>query len=191
MTDQGSPSPEESAPDPLAKEAANKKARRRMLIGVGGTFILLVVVFWFIFTFLVDPQIVIDAFLSLALWQLGMLALMAAVTYVFLGFTFKGTLRGLGLKDATLGMLASLAVKSSIPGPMDTAYRFRLAVAYDYSIEESTLSAATLKAFDWIARLLMIPIAIGMQKRDNLSLLSADSATYAGKSQSPPDSSAA
>ena len=59
-------------------------------------------------------------------------------------------------------MLASLAVKGSIPGPMDTAFRFRLAVAYDYSVEESTLSAATLKALDWIARLLMIPIAIGI-----------------------------
>ena len=27
-----------------------------------------------------------------------------------------------------LGMIASLAVKGSIPGPMDTAFRFRLAV---------------------------------------------------------------
>jgi hypothetical protein len=71
-------------------------------------------------------------------------------------------LGNLGLKDATLGMLASLAVKGSIPGPMDTAFRFRLAVAYDYSVEEASLSAATLKALDWIARLLMIPIAIGI-----------------------------
>jgi hypothetical protein len=45
---------------------------------------------------------------------------------------------------------------------MDTAFRFRLAIAYDYSVEDSTLSAAMLKALDWIARLLMIPIAIGI-----------------------------
>ncbi|MGD8682559.1 MAG: lysylphosphatidylglycerol synthase domain-containing protein, partial [Chloroflexota bacterium] len=79
-----------------------------------------------------------------------------------IGITLRNTLSGLSLKDATLGMLASLAVKGSIPGPMDTAFRFRLAVAYDYSVEESSLSAAMLKALDWIARLLMIPIAIGI-----------------------------
>jgi uncharacterized membrane protein YbhN (UPF0104 family) len=161
---EGDPSAEESAsiPDEAAQEALDKASRKRMLIGIGGTLLVLVVVFWFIFTFIIDPEVVVDAFLSLELWELGVLALMAAAAYVFLGFTLKNTLRGLGIKDATLGMLASLAVKGSIPGPMDTAFRFRLAVAYDYSVEESTLSAATLKALDWIARLLMIPIAIGI-----------------------------
>jgi uncharacterized membrane protein YbhN (UPF0104 family) len=156
------PSGEVTASEEAAQEALDKASRKRMLIGIGGTFLVLVVVFWFIFTFVIDPEIVVDAFLSLELWQLGVLGLMAAVTYVFLGFTLKNTLNGLGIKDATLGMLASLAVKGSIPGPMDTAFRFRLAVAYDYSVEESTLSAATLKALDWITRLLMIPIAIGI-----------------------------
>jgi uncharacterized membrane protein YbhN (UPF0104 family) len=161
---EGDPSAEESAsiPDEAAQEALDKASRKRMLIGIGGTLLVLVVVFWFIFTFIIDPEVVVDAFLSLELWELGVLALMAAAAYVFLGFTLNNTLRGLGIKDATLGMLASLAVKGSIPGPMDTAFRFRLAVAYDYSVEESTLSAATLKALDWIARLLMIPIAIGI-----------------------------
>jgi uncharacterized membrane protein YbhN (UPF0104 family) len=156
------PDDEVAAPDEAAQQALDKASRKRMLIGIGGTFLVLIVVFWFIFTFVIDPQVVVDAFLSLALWQLGVLALMTAVVFVFLGFTLKITLRGLGLKDATLGMLASVAVKGSIPGPMDTAFRFRLAVAYDYSVEESTLSAATLKALDWITRLLMIPIAIGI-----------------------------
>ena len=149
-------------PDSAAQEAQAKASRKRMLIGIGGTVLVLVVVFWFIFTFVIDPQVVVDAFLSLALWQLGVLALMSVATYVLLGLTLKNTLSGLGIKDATLGMLASLAVKGSIPGPMDTAFRFRLAIAYDYSVEESSLSAATLKALDWIARLLMIPIAIGI-----------------------------
>jgi uncharacterized membrane protein YbhN (UPF0104 family) len=151
-----------SASESADLEALDKASRKKMLIGIVGTFVVLIVVFWFIFTFVIDPQIVVDAFLSLEIWQLGVLGLMAAATYVLLGFAFKITLGGLGIKDATLGMLASLAVKGSIPGPMDTAFRFRLAVAYDYSIEESTLSAATLKALDWIARLLMIPIAIGI-----------------------------
>jgi uncharacterized membrane protein YbhN (UPF0104 family) len=148
--------------DAETQEAADRSARKRMLIGIGGTILVLVVVFWFIFTFVIDPQVVVDAFLSLDLWQLAVLGLMSAATYVLLGLGFKNTLGNLGLKDATLGMLASLAVKGSIPGPMDTAFRFRLAVAYDYSVEESSLSAATLKALDWIARLLMIPIAIGI-----------------------------
>ena len=156
------PDDEAAAADEAAQQALDKASRKRMLIGIGGTFLVLIVVFWFIFTFVIDPQIVVDAFLSLEMWQLGVLALMAAVVFVFLGFTFKITLGGLGLKDATLGMLASVAVKGSIPGPMDTAFRFRLAVAYDYSVEESTLSAATLKALDWITRLLMIPIAVGI-----------------------------
>jgi uncharacterized membrane protein YbhN (UPF0104 family) len=148
--------------DEAAQKALDKSSRKRMLIGIGGTILVLVVVFWFIFTFVIDPQVVVDAFLSLTLWQLLALGLMSIATYVILGLTFKSTLGNLGIKDATLGMLASLAVKGSIPGPMDTAFRFRLAVAYDYSAEESTLSAATLKALDWIARLLMIPIAIGI-----------------------------
>jgi uncharacterized membrane protein YbhN (UPF0104 family) len=162
---EGTPPPpddEAAVPDEATQQALDKASRKRMLIGIGGTFLVLIVVFWFIFTFVIDPQIVVDAFLSLEVWQLGVLALMAAVVFVFLGFTFKTTLAGLGLKDATLGMVASVAVKGSIPGPMDTAFRFRLAVAYDYSVEESTLSAATLKALDWITRLLMIPIAIGI-----------------------------
>jgi uncharacterized membrane protein YbhN (UPF0104 family) len=133
-----------------------------MLIGLGGTLVVLVVVFWFIFTFIIDPEIVVDAFLSLDLVQLAVLALMSAATYVLIGITLRNSLDGLSVKDATLGMLASLAVKGSIPGPMDTAFRFRLAIAYDYSVEDSTLSAAMLKALDWIARLLMIPIAIGI-----------------------------
>jgi uncharacterized membrane protein YbhN (UPF0104 family) len=162
---EGTPPPpddEAAVPDEATQQALDKASRKRMLIGIGGTFLVLIVVFWFIFTFVIDPQIVVDAFLSLEVWQLGVLALMAAVVFVFLGFTFKTTLAGLGLKDATLGMVASVAVKGSIPGPMDTAFRFRLAVAYDYSVEESTLSAATLKALDWITRLLMIPVAIGI-----------------------------
>ena len=156
--------PASDAPaSPEAEQAAQDRAtRKRMLIGIGGTILVLVVVFWFIFTFVIDPQVVVDAFLSLTLWQLAVLGLMSAATYVLLGLGFRNTLPNLGLKDATLGMLASLAVKGSIPGPMDTAFRFRLAVAYDYSVEESSLSAATLKALDWIARLLMIPIAIGI-----------------------------
>jgi uncharacterized membrane protein YbhN (UPF0104 family) len=140
----------------------DRGARKRMLIGIGGTLLVLIVVFWFIFTFVIDPEVVVDAFLSLELWQLGVLGLMSVATFVLLGFTLKTTLRGLSMKDATLGMIASVAVKGSIPGPMDTAFRFRLAIAYDYSVEESTLSAASLKALDWIARLLMIPIAIGI-----------------------------
>ena len=64
--------------------------------------------------------------LSLSLVQLGILAVMAAATYVLVGVTLKSTLSALGLKNATLGMLASLAVKGSIPGPRDTALRFRL-----------------------------------------------------------------
>jgi len=151
-----------SASESTDQEALDKASRKKMLIGIVGTFLVLAVVFWFIFTFVIDPEIVVDAFLALEIWQLGVLGLMAAATYVLLGFSFKNTLGGLGIKDATLGMIASLAVKGSIPGPMDTAFRFRLAVAYDYSVEESTLSAATLKALDWIARLLMIPIAIGI-----------------------------
>jgi hypothetical protein len=143
-------------------EEVAKASRRRMIIGLGGTILVLVIVFWFIFSFIIDPQVVIDAFLSLDLLQLGILALMSIATYVLIGITLRNTLSGLSLKDATLGMLASLAVKGSIPGPMDTAFRFRLAVAYDYSVEESSLSAAMLKALDWIARLLMIPIAIGI-----------------------------
>jgi uncharacterized membrane protein YbhN (UPF0104 family) len=153
---------DEPATGTETREAADRSARKRMLIGIGGTILVLVVVFWFIFTFVIDPQAVVDAFLSLTLWQLAVLGLMSVATYVLLGLGFKNTLGNLGLKDATLGMLASLAVKGSIPGPMDTAFRFRLAVAYDYSVEESSLSAATLKALDWIARLLMIPIAIGI-----------------------------
>lgn len=156
------PSGQPAVPDAATQKALDKASQKRMLIGIGGTILVLVVVFWFIFTFVIDPQVVVDSILSMALWQLGVLALMAAVTFVFIGFTFKVSLGGLSLKDATLGMLASVAVKGSIPGPMDTAFRFRLAVAYDYSVEESTLSAATLKALDWIARLLMIPIAIGI-----------------------------
>ena len=60
-----------------------------MLIGIGGTILVLVVVFWFIFTFVIDPQVVVDAFLSLALWQLGVLGLMSAATYVLLGLTLQ------------------------------------------------------------------------------------------------------
>lgn len=150
------------ASDGATQAALDSASRKRMLIGIGGTFLVLVVVFWFIFTFVIDPQIVVDAFLSLELWQLGVLTLMATATFVLLGFSLRNTLAGLSLKDATLGMLASVAVKGSIPGPMDTAFRFRLAIAYDYSVEDSTLSAATLKALDWITRLLMIPIAIGI-----------------------------
>ena len=153
---------DEPATGTETREAADRSTRKRMLIGIGGTILVLVVVFWFIFTFVIDPQAVVDAFVSLTLWQLAVLGLMSVATYVLLGLGFKNTLGNLGLKDATLGMLASLAVKGSIPGPMDTAFRFRLAVAYDYSVEESSLSAATLKALDWIARLLMIPIAIGI-----------------------------
>lgn len=153
--------PDEAPSAPTPEEEA-KATRRRVIIGLGGTILVLAVVFWFIFTFIIDPEIVVDAFLSLSLLQLGALAVMAAGTYFLLGITLKTTLSGLGFKDATLGMLASLAVKGSIPGPMDTAFRFRLAVAYDYSIEESSLSAAMLKALDWITRLLMIPIAIGI-----------------------------
>lgn len=160
---EGSQPPSDATEPPApTQEEQDKATRKRMLIGIGGTILVLVVVFWFIFTFIIDPQTVVDAIRSLALWQLGVLALMSVVAYVFLGFTFKSSLSNLGLKDATLGMLASLAVKGSIPGPMDTAFRFRLAMAYDYSVEESSLSAATLKALDWIARLLMIPIAIGI-----------------------------
>jgi uncharacterized membrane protein YbhN (UPF0104 family) len=170
MADEPTPKEAEAGPagkesqggDSASEEAAQKASRKKMLIGIVGTFVVLIVVFWFIFTFVIDPQVVVDAFLSLEIWQLGVLGLMAAATYVLLGFSFKNTLGDLGIKDATLGMIASLAVKGSIPGPMDTAFRFRLAVAYEYSIEESTLSAATLKALDWIARLLMIPIAIGI-----------------------------
>jgi len=170
MADEPTPKEAEAGPsgkesqggDSASEEAQDKASRKKMLIGIVGTFVVLIVVFWFIFTFVIDPQVVVDAFLSLEIWQLGVLGLMAAATFVLLGFSFKNTLGDLGIKDATLGMIASLAVKGSIPGPMDTAFRFRLAVAYDYSIEESTLSAATLKALDWIARLLMIPIAIGI-----------------------------
>ena len=164
--------PEQTQPEPAVPEdepvatptpeEEAKATRRRVIIGLGGTILVLVVVFWFIFTFLIDPEIVIDAFLSLSVAQLAVLALMSVGAYFLLGITLRTTLRDLGFKDATLGMLASLAVKGSIPGPMDTAFRFRLAVAYDYSIEESSLSAAMLKALDWIARLLMIPIAIGI-----------------------------
>ena len=168
MTD-GSATPEREPPNgeaepgdqPSAEEVA-KASRRRMIIGLGGTILVLLVVFWFIFTFIVDPQVVIDAFLSLSPLELAILALMSVGVYVLLGLTLRSTLGGLSIKDATLGMLASLAVKGSIPGPMDTAFRFRLAVAYHYSVEESSLSAAMLKALDWIARLLMIPIAIGI-----------------------------
>jgi hypothetical protein len=156
------PEQEDAADQPPTPEEVAKASRRRMLIGLGGTVLVLVVVFWFIFTFIIDPQVVIDAFLSLSVVELGILALMSVGAYVLLGFTLRSTLGGLSIKDATLGMLASLAVKGSIPGPMDTAFRFRLAVAYDYSVEESSLSAAMLKALDWIARLLMIPIAIGI-----------------------------
>ena len=152
----------EMGPEPQPRADVAKASQRRMLVGLGGTLLVLVVVFWFIFTFIIDPEIVVDAFLSLDLIQLAVLALMSAATYGLIGITLKNTLGGLSLKDATLGMLASLAVKGSIPGPMDTAFRFRLAVAYDYSVEESSLSAAMLKALDWIARLLMIPIAIGI-----------------------------
>jgi uncharacterized membrane protein YbhN (UPF0104 family) len=152
----------ETGLEPQAGSEAAKSSRRRMLIGLGGTILVLVVVFWFIFTFIIDPEIVVDAFLSLDLVQLAVLALMSAATYVLIGITLRNSLDGLSVKDATLGMLASLAVKGSIPGPMDTAFRFRLAIAYDYSVEDSTLSAAMLKALDWIARLLMIPIAIGI-----------------------------
>ena len=152
----------EPTPPPQTPEEQAGATRKRMIIGLGGTLLVLLVVFWFIFSFIIDPEIVVDAFLSLSLTQLGILALMAAGTYVLLGVTLRSTLRDLGFKDATLGMLASLAVKGSIPGPMDTAFRFRLAMAYDYSVEESSLSAAMLKALDWIARLLMIPIAIGI-----------------------------
>lgn len=151
----------EGADQPNAEEVA-KSSRRRMIIGLGGTLLVLLVVFWFIFTFIVDPQVVIDAFLSLGPLQLAILALMSVGAYLLLGLTLRSTLGGLSVKDAMLGMLASLAVKGSIPGPMDTAFRFRLAVAYHYSVEESSLSAAMLKALDWIARLLMIPIAIGI-----------------------------
>jgi uncharacterized membrane protein YbhN (UPF0104 family) len=152
----------ETGLEPQVGSEAAKSSRRRMLIGLGGTLLVLVVVFWFIFTFIIDPEIVVDAFLSLDLVQLAVLALMSAAAYVLIGITLRNSLDGLSVKDATLGMLASLAVKGSIPGPMDTAFRFRLAIAYDYSVEDSTLSAAMLKALDWIARLLMIPIAIGI-----------------------------
>jgi uncharacterized membrane protein YbhN (UPF0104 family) len=152
----------ETGLEPQAGSEAAKSSRRRMLIGLGGTLLVLVVVFWFIFTFIIDPEVVVEAFLSLDLFQLAVLALMSAATYVLIGITLRNSLDGLSVKDATLGMLASLAVKGSIPGPMDTAFRFRLAIAYDYSVEDSTLSAAMLKALDWIARLLMIPIAIGI-----------------------------
>ena len=51
-TAEAAPSPEEQA----------KATRRRMIIGLGGTILVLVVVFWFIFTFIIDPEIVVDAF---------------------------------------------------------------------------------------------------------------------------------
>lgn len=148
--------------DQAPRQAQDGASRRRMLIGVGGTVLVLLVVFWFLFTYVVDLQLVIDAVRSLTWWQIGILALMAGVTYVFQGLTLRNSLSGTRLRDATLAMQASLAVKGTIPGPMDSAFRFRLALAYGYSIEESTLSAATLKALDWLARLLMIPIAIGI-----------------------------
>lgn len=166
----------EPSPDAPSAEEQARATRKRVIIGLGGTLLVLLVVFWFIFSFLIDPEIVVDAFLSLSVFQLGVLALMSVAAYVLLGLSLRSTLRDLNIKDATLGMLASLAVKGSIPGPMDTAFRFRLAMAYDYSIEESSLSAAMLKALDWIARLLMIPIAIGIlllsgQGIDNLEWL--------------------
>ena len=169
------PQAEPSPGRPSADEQA-RATRKRVIIGLGGTILVLLVVFWFIFSFLIDPEIVVDAFLSLSVFELVVLALMSVAAYVLLGLSLRSTLRDLSIKDATLGMLASLAVKGSIPGPMDTAFRFRLAMAYDYSIEESSLSAAMLKALDWIARLLMIPIAIGIlllsgQGIDNLEWL--------------------
>ena len=133
-----------------------------MLIGIGGTIVVLLVVFLVILPQFIDYELVVDSFLSLELWQLGLLLLMAVVTYVLQGITLKSTLKDLGVIDSTLAMQASLAVKGSIPGPMDTAFRFRLALAYKYSVEEATLSAATLKGLDWLARLLMVPTAIAI-----------------------------
>jgi len=165
-TDPDSRRPEEdegqAAPDAAVQKALDKASRKRMLIGVGGTIIVLLIIFVVILPQFIDYEAVIDAFLSMELWQHGVLLVMMAVTWVVLGFQFRTTLPGLDIVSGTLAMIASLGVKGSIPGPMDTAFRFRLAVAYKYSVEESTLSAATIKALDWVARLLMPSIAVAI-----------------------------
>ena len=77
------------APEAPTPAEQAKAARRRVIIGLGGTILILVVVFWFIFSFIIDPEIVVDAFLSLSLVELVVLAVMAAGTYFLLGITLK------------------------------------------------------------------------------------------------------
>ena len=93
-----------AVPPAPTQEEQDEATQERMLIGIGGTILVLVVVFWFIFSFIIDPEVVVDAILSLDPWQLGVPALMALAAYVFLGITSKTTLRNLSVKDATPGM---------------------------------------------------------------------------------------
>ena len=104
----------DDAPSAATPEEEAKATRRRVIIGLGGTILVLAVVFWFIFSFIIDPEIVVDAFLSLSLLQLGVLAVMAAGTYVLLGITLKTTLGGLGFKDATLGTTLNMFITRRI-----------------------------------------------------------------------------
>ena len=103
-------SEDRAAPDQGAREAPERSSSRRMLVGVGATVLVLLVVFWFIFSYVVDPEVVIEAIRSLLWWQVIVLAAMAIGTYVLQGVTFRNMLKGVGIWDGTLAMQGSLAV---------------------------------------------------------------------------------
>lgn len=141
-------------------EPIDDRSRRRMMIGVIATVILLIVIFGVVLPQIIDYDLVADAFRSMEASQHAVLFLLMVVTWAVLGYQFAMSLPGLGTVRATLWMIGSLAIKGTIPGPMDAAFRFRIASAYHHPIEASAISAASLKGYDWIARMLMPLFAV-------------------------------
>ena len=60
-----------------------------MLVGVAITFGILVAVFSIILPQFIDYEAMVEAFFELELWQLGILAVMAAATYVLQGLILR------------------------------------------------------------------------------------------------------
>jgi uncharacterized membrane protein YbhN (UPF0104 family) len=145
--------------DVVTNKALKKSSKGRVWIGLLLTVGIFIVTFGIILPQFIDYGQVVDAFLRLQMWQFGILGILAVTTYVLQGLVLQSTMPGLAIGEATLGMLASLAVKGTIPGPMDLAVRFRLMVAYGHGSEPSALSAAMFKSLELLTRVLMPPIA--------------------------------
>jgi uncharacterized membrane protein YbhN (UPF0104 family) len=157
-------------------KALKKTSRARLWIGLLLTVGIFVITFGVVLPQFIDYGQVVDAFLRLQMWQFGILGILAVTTYVLQGLVLQSTMPGLSIGQATLGMLASLAVKGTIPGPVDLAVRFRLMVAYGYGVGPSTLSAAMFKSLELLTRFLMPPIAAAIllltgQSLDAIALL--------------------